>query len=229
MQEMNQFNQVLDEVIENWSGAKTPEAKVLNGRLITLEPIDVQKHGAKLFESFLFNNKGDSWTYLPYGPFNAYPEFESWLKRLILEKDVLLYALIDNKRLTPVGVAGYLRINPTDGSIEVGHVHYSNHLKKMSGATEAMYLLMKQVFDDWGYRRYEWKCHSMNEGSRKAALRLGFQFEGIFRQSNVIKGHNRDTAWFSIIDKEWPALKKRFENWLHHDNFDENGIQIKKL
>jgi RimJ/RimL family protein N-acetyltransferase len=225
----NQFNQIIGEEVKNWHGAKTPVKNILQGQFVILEPFDLKKHGRQLFDSFNFDNKGESWTYLPYGPFDHYADFESWLKNLLLEKDTLLYALIDANTLKPIGMGGYLRINSEHGVIEVGHLHYSIHLKKKPGATEAMYLLMKQAFDNWGYRRYEWKCHSLNEASRNAALRLGFTFEGIFRQSNVFKNHNRDTAWFSILDKEWPELKKRFENWLQPENFDEHGKQKKSL
>jgi len=225
----NQFNQLIGEEVKNWHGAIVPVKNILSGRFIVLEPLNMDKHGRQLFDSLNFNNNGESWTYLPYGPFDHYTDFKSWLKNLLLEKDTLLYAFIDAITLKPIGMGGYLRINPEHGIIEVGHLHYSIHLKKKPSATEAMYLLMKQAFDDWGYRRYEWKCHSLNEASRNAALRLGFTFEGIFRQSNVFKNHNRDTAWFSILDKEWPALKERFENWLQSDNFDEQGKQKKSL
>jgi RimJ/RimL family protein N-acetyltransferase len=139
-----------------------------------------------------------------------------------------LYAISNNNNL-PIGIAGYLRINPEHGVIEVGHLHYSKLLQKTPAATEVMYLMMRYIFDDLGYRRYEWKCNSLNEASKNAALRLGFKFEGIFRQSNVFKKYNRDTAWFSIIDSEWIAIKERFHRWLDPNNFDAKGKQIISL
>src|SRR5690606_34325776 len=138
-------------------------------------------------------------------------------------------AILNRQTAAPIGICGYLRINPTHGSIEIGHLHYSKLLKQTPAATEAMFLLMQYAFDTLHYRRYEWKCHSLNQASRRAAERLGFTFEGIFRQCNVFKGHNRDTAWFSIIDKEWPALKGKFQRWLRADNFDVNGKQLTRL
>ena len=142
--------------------------------------------------------------------------------------DPLFYAILDQATNRAVGVAGYLRIDPRNGSIEVGHLGYSPLLQRTPAATEAMYLMMARAFE-LGYRRYEWKCDSLNEPSRAAALRLGFVFEGIFRQAVVVKGRNRDTAWFSVIDSEWPALKAAFVNWLAPDNFDEQGRQLARL
>lgn len=143
--------------------------------------------------------------------------------------DTFFYAIIDNKTGLPVGVASYLRINANHGSIEVGNLHFSKSLQKTPAATEAMYLLMYYAFEELGYRRYEWKCNNLNVPSRKAAERLGFTFEGIFRQCNVFKGHNRDTAWFSIIDSEWPTIKTKLEKWLDSKNFSASGKQILKL
>src|SRR5262249_23531809 len=129
----------------------------------------------------------------------------------------------------PIGKASYLRINPLHGVIEIGHLHFSKFLKRTAAATEAIYLMIQHLFDELGYRRCEWKCNALNQASRKAALRFGFKFEGIFRQNYVLKSHNRDTAWFSIIDNEWPQLKEKFQKWLDPNNFDCNGKQIIKL
>jgi len=144
-------------------------------------------------------------------------------------EDPLFHAIIDVKAGKAVGVASYLRIEPSVGVIEVCHIHYSPLIQKTPAATEAMYLMMKRVFDELGYRRYEWKCDALNEGSRKAARRLGFTFEGVFRQATIYKGRNRDTAWFSVIDKEWPTLKNAFENWLKPANFDVEDRQKTSL
>jgi len=229
MNEKNKFNQPVGGMVENWCGARRPAESVLRGRDCILEPVNVKRHGAQLFDSLSLDNRGESWTYLPYGPFDTVDQFEHWLEETSLEKDTFLYAIFDSKTQAPIGVAGYLRINPEHGVIEVGHIHFSQLLKKTTAATEAMYLMMHNAFEQLGYRRYEWKCHSLNQASRNAALRLGFTFEGIFRQSNVFKNRNRDTAWFSIIDSEWPKIKDKFSQWLSPDNFDNHGNQIQKL
>ncbi len=143
--------------------------------------------------------------------------------------DPLFHAIVDSKSGSAVGVAAYMRIDAANGVIEVGHLNFSPRLQATTAATEAMYLMMRRAFDELGYRRYEWKCDSLNEASRRAASRLGFRFEGVFRQAVVYKGRNRDTAWYSVLDSEWPALKAGFERWLSPDNFDENGCQRRKL
>lgn len=229
MNEVNEFNQPVGKLVTGWKQALKPALQILSGEFCKLEPMDIDKHANTLFENLLIDNKGESWTYLPYGPFDNLTDFITWLKETMSEKDTLLYAVIDIKTNLPVGIAGYLRSNPKSGSIEVGHLHFSKLLKKSVVATEAMYLMMSNAFDNLNYRRYEWKCNDLNHASRSAALRLGFKFEGIFRQSDVLKNRNRDTAWFSIIDSEWPQLKDKFKKWLHHTNFDNQGQQKKRL
>lgn len=228
MKEFNEFNQILAPEVKNWCPAKLPSQEILHGNFCYLAPLTTDNYSQGLFESLSIDNRGESWTYLPYGPFQDHVNFQLWIKNTLAEKD-RLYAIIDANTQTPVGISGFLRINPEHGSIEVGHLHYSVLLKRKPAATEAMYLMMYQVFEKWGYRRYEWKCNTLNQASQDAALRLGFKFEGIFRQSHVLKNRNRDTAWFSIIDSEWPEIKARFEAWLQPNNFDEQGNQIKKL
>lgn len=228
MNNKNDFNQKVGNLIENWSQVKRPEHSMLKGQYCSLESIDIDKHANKLLANLSINNQGESWTYLPYGPFVNHHEFSTWINAVNSEPDTKLYAIL-NIEQEPIGVSGYLRINPEHGVIEIGHLHFSTLLQKTSTATEAIYLLMKYAFDDLGYRRCEWKCNSLNEASQKAALRLGFKFEGIFRQSNVFKNRNRDTAWFSIIDSEWSALKEKFNKWLDESNFDSNGNQKKSL
>lgn len=164
------------------------------------------------------------WLYLPYGPFDSLQSYREWMVSFCNDSDPLFYAILDSKTTNALGVASYLRIDTNNGVIEVGHLAYSPLLQRTRTATEAMYLMMQHAFE-LGYRRYEWKCNSLNMPSRAAAERLGFTFEGIFRQAAVIKGRNRDTAWYSIIDKEWPALKQAFETWLADDNFDADGRQ----
>ncbi len=225
MNDINEFGQPVGDLVENWQPVSMPAKVALRGVHCILEPLDIEKHSVKLFENLLIENQGELWTYLPYGPFKQCEEFQAWIKTTAAMADTVLYCVIDVKTKNPIGITGYLRINPEHGVIEVGHLHYSSLLKKTPIATEAMYLMMQYAFNTLGYRRYEWKCHSLNLASRNAALRLGFQFEGIFRQCNVFKHRNRDTAWFSIINTEWPALEQKFQRWLNPNNFDANGKQ----
>jgi len=228
MHTKNEFDQPVGREIHNWETRQYPAKMDIQGKYCVLSPIDIKKHAKPLFQ-VLHDNPGDSWTYLPYGPFESIIHFKSWLKSTISEHDTVLYAILDVKTKSPIGICSYLRINPEHGVIEVGHLHYSQSLKRTPAATEAMYLMMCHAFDDMGYRRYEWKCNSCNAPSRRAAERLGFTFEGIFRQHYVLKNRNRDTAWFSILDSEWPAVKEKFIKWLSPSNFDHNGCQLSKL
>ncbi len=225
MHTKNEFDQMVGFQIENWQGVKIPPKTTMLGRYCFLEPLNLTKHAPKLFDALQLDNKGESWTYLPYGPFNKYQEFHAWLINNALFDDPLFYVIVDLKTQLPLGLASYLRINPEHGVIEVGHLHFSALLKKTPAATEAMYLMMYRAFEELGYRRYEWKCDSLNQPSRAAAERLGFKFEGIFRQDKVYKNRNRDTAWFSIIDNEWLEIKARLQKWLDPHNFDEDGKQ----
>jgi RimJ/RimL family protein N-acetyltransferase len=228
MHQTNQFGQLLGNLVENWSPCQKPEKTALQGRYCILEPIEISKHAVKLFDVLAIYNQGESWTYLPYGPFDTLNEFKDWLAKTMSDNNTLLYAILDSKSQEPIGISGYLRINPEHGVIEIGHLHFSTLLKQTSLATEAIYLMLYHVFDEHGYRRCEWKCNDLNEPSRRAAERFGFTFEGIFRQHSVFKKRNRNTAWFSIIDSEWPALKEKFAKWLHPNNFSA-GKQILKL
>ena len=196
----------------------------MHGRYCRLEPLDVSKHAEQLFASNALDPHGANWTYLPYGPFESFADFRSWLEQQSSSNDPLFFAIVDPLSGEAIGVASYLRITPASGSIEVGHLNFSPKLQRTPAATEAMYLMMRHAFE-LGYRRYEWKCNALNEPSRKAALRLGLSFEGIFRQATVSKGRNRDTAWYAAIDKEWPALREAFEQWLSPSNFDAQGEQ----
>ncbi|AAO91398.1 GNAT family N-acetyltransferase [Coxiella burnetii] len=225
----NEFNQSVGVPTNCQLPLPRPRGAVLAGRYCVLEPLEVNKHAALLFDSLSIDNRGESWTYLPYGPFEDGEAFQEWARKLISDEDVLLYAILNAKTQRPVGVAGYLRINPAHGLIEIGHLHFSTLLRRTPAATEALYLMIRYVFEEIKYRRCEWKCHWLNEPSRRAALRLGFKFEGVFRQHQVVKGRNRDTAWFSIIDGEWPPIKTNIEKWLNPLNFDLEGKQIISL
>jgi RimJ/RimL family protein N-acetyltransferase len=209
--------------------AKLPSKKKLIGKYCVLEPINIKLHSKDLFNNFSKDKKNIIWTYLPYGPFKNYSSFKKWLKYFCLKKDPFFYAIYSKKYKQYCGMASYLRINPNHGLIEVGHINYSPILQNTTEGTETMYLMMKNAFKILGNRRYEWKCNNLNTPSKNAAKRLGFKFEGIFRQMQITKGRNRDNAWYSIIDKEWKSLKKNYIKFLKPSNFDKNYKQFKKL
>jgi len=225
---INSLGQIVGARVDNWLAPKFPTHEAMQGQHCIVAPLDITQHSNSLFESYQEDSHGRLWTYLPYGPFNSVSEYKALFEKLMQKTDQQFYAVIDLKTKRAVGVVGYLRINPAAGSIEVGHISYSPLLQRTIMATEAMFLMMQTIFAA-GYRRYEWKCNSLNEASKASALRLGFQFEGIFRQALVLDGRNRDTAWYSIIDSEWLALKAMFEGWLSESNFDDHGQQYKKL
>lgn len=229
MNEKNQFGQLLGNFIEDWSTCQKPERISIHGRYCTLEPIILDKHAAKLFDALSIDNQGESWTYLPYGPFDTLGDFKDWLTSTMSDTNTILYAILDVKTQEPLGICGYLHITAEHGVIEIGHLHFSMLLKRTALATEAIYLMLRDAFDEHGYRRCEWKCNALNELSKQSALRFGFTFEGVFRQHCVFKNRNRNTAWFSIIDSEWQILKEKFEKWLHPDNFDAFSKQKLKL
>lgn len=221
----NQFGQVIGNVVENWQPRKMPVIKEINGHFCRLLPLDINQQAEPLFNAF--NNQDEIYTYLPFGPFQTYDSFKQWLQSASLSK--LYFTIYDHGSNSLQGLASFHDIDTDHGVIEVGSVLYSKLLQKTTASTEAMYLMMKEVFEELGYRRYQWRCNALNLASKKAAERLGFIFEGISRQHYVFKGRNRDTAWYSIIDKEWPALKHKFEKWLSPNNFDGCGNQIVKL
>ncbi len=221
----NNLGQPIGYPIEDWRERRRPPRSAMVGEWCRVEPLDLERHAKELARAYLETKDDGNWTYLPYGPFGSLEDYYTWLKADCVSDDPLFHAVIDLKTEAAVGVASYLRIQPSVGVIEVGHIHYSSQLQKTPAATEAMYLMMKRVFDELGYRRYEWKCDALNDRSRQAAVRLGFQFEGVFRQATVNKGRNRDTAWYSVIDKEWPVRKKAFQDWLDPANFDAQGQQ----
>ena len=209
--------------------AKLPLKKKLIGKYCNLEPINIKKHSISLYKNFSLDKKNIIWNYLPYGPFKSYGSFKKWLKSFCLNKDPFFYAIYSKKHNQYCGMASYLRITPEHGSIEVGHINYSPILQNTTEGTETMYLMMKNAFEVLGNRRYEWKCNNLNSASKYAAERLGFKFEGIFRQMFIFKGRNRDTAWYSIIDKEWPNYKKKYLFYLKKSNFTKTNRQRKKL
>src|SRR5262245_38539343 len=198
------------------------------GRYCRVEPLDVARHARDLHDANARDVERRNWTYLPYGPFESLDAYTQWATGAAAKADPFFHAIVDQASSRAVGVASYLRIDPSAGSIEVGYINYSPLLQRRPAATEAMYLMMQRAFT-LGYRRYEWKCDALNAPSRAAAARLGFTFEGVFRQATVYKGRNRDTAWYAIINEEWPTLRDAFDRWLSPDNFDENGKQRGRL
>ncbi len=225
----NELNQPIGFAIPDWQPCQRPSREPMQGGYCRLEAVDVETHAQGLFEAFASDTDHRNWTYLPYGPFDTQASFAEWLGKSCLGDDPLFHTIVDLNTSMPVGIASYLRIEPAVGVIETGHIHYSPLMQRSPVATETMYLMMRRVFDELGYRRYEWKCDSLNAPSRSAAARLGFQYEGLFRQATMYKGRNRDTAWFSILDSEWPALKSAFESWLKPENFDNAGNQKQSL
>ena len=214
--------------VADWHLPPTPPADPMTGRYCRLERLDADQHGPSLFDAHALDADGHNWTYLPHGPFDVYDDYYEWLSGMAKQNDPLFFTIMDTTSQRATGIASYLRITPTAGTIEVGHIHYSPLLQKTPAASEAMFLMMKRAFE-LGYRRYEWKCDALNAPSRRAALRLGFSYEGVFRQATVYKQRNRDTAWYATIDQEWPELKKAFDAWLDPANFDEAGTQKTSL
>lgn len=222
--ETNSLGQPVGFEVAGWKPAVRPTHKVLTGRFCRLEPLDSARHAADIFAANALDAEGRNWTYLPYGPFDSLPSYCSWAESSSATSDPLFFAIVSNETGKAVGVASYLRIDPANGSIEVGHLNFSPLMQKTPIATEAMWLMMREAFS-LGFRRYEWKCNALNLPSRSAAQRLGLSFEGIFRQAAINKGRNRDTAWYGAIDSEWPALDGAFRHWLSPVNFDDEGRQ----
>jgi len=204
-----------------------PAKLTIEGHYVSLYPLDPEVHGDSLWDEV--QGHDELWQYLFDGPFDDRAEFQTSLAKKASTADPLFFAIVDGASGKTTGLASLMRIEPAHRCIEVGSIVYSPALQRTRGATEAMYLLARHVFEDLGYRRYEWKCNALNEPSRRAALRLGFQFEGIFRQHMIVKGRSRDTAWFSMLDGEWPARKERFERWLQPSNFDSEGKQLSRM
>lgn len=212
--------------LPNWAPPPRPTGAVLEGAHVRLERLDADAHAADLYRAY--SGHDALWDYMPYGPFHASAAYHRWAKEREDGADPLFYVLRDRATGHCGGVASYLRITPEAGSIEVGHICIAPELARSRAWTEAMYLMMAHAFS-LGYRRYEWKCDALNLPSRRAAQRLGFSYEGIFRQATVVKGRNRDTAWFAVTDGDWPALREAYAAWLSPANFDSRGRQIERL
>jgi len=211
--------------VPGWTPPPAPTRMIHQGKYCRLEPL-VLEHAEALHAAHRVDAEGRNWTYLPVGPFETINGYRDWVWEAAASPDPLHFAIVTDKG--PVGTASFLRIAPGAGSIEVGYITYSPLLQRTRAATEAMYLMMKWAFEA-GYRRYEWKCHGLNQPSRNAAMRLGFSYEGVFRQALVTKGANRDSAWYGAIDSEWPAIRAAMETWLSPKNFDADGRQKQAL
>jgi RimJ/RimL family protein N-acetyltransferase len=215
--------------VPGWTPRPAPPATPIEGRYARIERLDAVRHAGELFEANAPDVAGRNWTYL----FDEKPAtreaYHAWVAGASSTQDPFFHAIVDRRTGRAAGVAAFMRIDRAHGVIEVGHINFSPPLQRTRAATEAIFLLMRRAFDELGYRRFEWKCDSLNAPSRAAALRFGFTFEGIFRQAVIYKGRSRDTAWYSIIDKEWPAVQTAFERWLDPANFEADGRQLRRL
>ena len=221
---LDALGQPVGEPVPGWSVRPQPPRTAIDGRYCRIEPLSVADHAADLHAANAADTEGRMWTYMGYGPFASAEAYAAWAAPMAGSSDPLFHAIVDHRTGKAAGVAAYLRIDAAVGVIEVGHIALSPALQRTAAATEAMWLLMRRAFE-LGYRRYEWKCDTLNEPSRRAALRLGFTFEGIFRQATIYKGRNRDTAWYAIVDSDWPRIDAAFRRWLEPANFDAGGRQ----
>ncbi|OHO26781.1 GNAT family N-acetyltransferase [Streptococcus sp. HMSC034B04] len=226
---INELGQPIGDALPNFKPGDLPKMERLEGRYVIVECLSKDKHGADLYEVYGPDSPADMWTYLFQNPVQSQEEWSALLDQMLTAQDRFYYAIVDKESGKALGTFALMRINRGSRVIEVGSVTYSPQLKRTRLATEAQYLLARYVFEELEYRRYEWKCDALNQPSRYAAERLGFIYEGTFRQAVVYKGRNRDTDWLAMIDKDWPAVKIRLVKWLSPDNFDENGQQIKAL
>ena len=225
----NHLGQPVGFPVPGWTPRPAPPRTGMVGRLCTVEPLDAERHAAELFEANAEDREGRNWTYYNYGPFTDLDAYRRWVDGSCADTTRLFHTIVDRASGKAVGVGAYANIQPSYGTIEVAALNFSPRLQRRPAATEAMCLMMRRVFDELGYRRYEWKCDSLNLPSRAAAARLGFRYEGLFRQAMITRGNNRDTAWFAIIDREWPVLRAAFEGWLDPGNFDAAGWQLRNL
>ena len=226
---LNAHGQPIGSPLKDWTPRAQPPRTPMKGTRCDVVMLDPAAHTDDLWEAFQTDPTGKSWTYLFVDMPASREALRTYLDAQAKSADPLCHTLIDKSTGRAVGIASFMRIDVNMGVIEVGNINYSERLKRTAVATEVMFLMMKRVFDELGYRRYEWKCDSLNHPSRKAAERYGFIYEGTFRQAVTYKGRNRDTAWFSIIDKEWPSLKRAYEAWLDSGNFDAQGAQRRGL
>lgn len=214
--------------LSNWTARELPSRGPLEGDRVSVMATDIARDAVGLYEA---TREGDPalWDYLSYGPFEDANAFSQWLESHLRDPETMPMTVIERATGKPLGSASFMRIEPQFGVIEIGHIFFGARLQRTAAATETIFLMLRHAFDDLGYRRVEWKCDAANSRSVRAATRLGFHPEGIFRQHRIVRGRNRDTAWFSIIDREWPSVRAAFEGWLADDNFDSDGHQIRRL
>lgn len=224
----NELGQPIGPPLPNWTAPPPPPRTPMAGRYCRVEPLDAGRHAEDLHRANSADPSQRNFTYLTIGPFAGFETYRDWIVTASRSEDPLFHAIVDSDTGKAAGIASFMRIDTKNGVIEVGHLNYSSLLQRKRAATEAMYLMMKRAFE-LGYRRYEWKTDSHNAASRAAAQRLGFSFEGIFRQATVYKGRSRDTAWYAMIDKEWPELERAYLRWLDPANFDAQGDQRVRL
>jgi RimJ/RimL family protein N-acetyltransferase len=215
-------------VVDPLPPGTVPDRRILFGRWVHLEPLDAHKHAEQLYAS-VKDADPSHWNYMPYGPFEGHLEFHEWIEERAKSEGLWFYAFVHQESGIACGMGAFMRAEPQHGVIEIGHIWMAPAVQKSRAATESIYLMIRHALGDLGMRRLEWKCDALNEPSRRAAQRFGFSFEGIFRQHLVVKGRNRDTAWFAMIDKDWPRIHKGFEAWLSEDNFDAGGKEKSKL
>jgi len=213
--------------VPGWAARPMPLRQEMEGIYCRIEPLSVERHAEALFTAYA--EAAENWTYLALEPPADFAAYRAWVETVANENDPLFHAIVERKSGRAVGVAALMRIDVANGVIEIGHINFAPALKRSRAGTEVIFLFARRVFDELGYRRFEWKCDSLNAASGRAARRYGFTFEGIFRQAVVYKGRNRDTAWFSIIDREWPRLREGYQRWLDPGNFDAEGRQRTSL
>lgn len=217
-------------IVDQLPPGSVPDLRPLHGRWMLLEPVSAERHARDLYDSFAASDNGARvWTYLGYGPWESFEQFEDWLRQREASRDPWFYAFSRREDGKACGMGAFMRADAANGVIEIGHIWMSPGLQQTREATEAIFLMIRHCFDDLGVRRLEWKCDALNQPSRKAALRFGFTFEGVFRQHMIVKGRNRDTAWFAMLDKDWHRVRDAFERWLRPENFDGKGRQKAKL
>lgn len=214
--------------LSTWTKRPAPGASVLAGERVRLEPLDWDAHGAGVFAAVGGDANADIWTWMPVGPWTTPDQLRDFLSASHANEGWRTMVIRDQRRGDVLGMATYMRIREAHGSAEIGCVAFGPKLKRTAEATEALALMAAHVFD-LGYRRYEWKCNDANLASKRAAERFGFTYEGLFRNDMVMKGKSRDTAWYSITDAEWPALRDALAHWLAHDNFATDGAQNRTL
>ncbi len=225
----NEYKQPIGPALDGWTPRPRPARVTLAGRHCTLEPLDADRHAAELYAAYALAPDGRDWTYMTVGPFADAASYHAYAARVQAGDDPLHFVVRDARSGRAVGTMALMRIDPANGAIEVGSVSFAPPLQRTRASTEAHYLLMRHAFETLGYRRYEWKCDSLNAPSRQSAVRLGFSFEGIFRQALVYKSRSRDTAWYAIVDHEWPARRAAFEAWLADGHVDAQGRQLRSL